>query len=526
MVAGKLLFVGYVKDNEDVFLLNRIRVFPETDEQITQVLNELNEDKLNANRTDVKDLYKYTKDDPFCFYPLLPFTISIVPKINEMVWVTYSNPKQKGYGRKEQFYIPSTKSNPFNNVTSENWVQTKRNTSQGFNFKESSSLKSSTPNEGSGKKEYTKPIKGLFAEPGDNAFYGQGSTDLILKPSEILLRSGKIDNIQTNLLEQKSNQKRGFLQISYFQTEKKINPPDFVKVQEVDKTPIKKLIEYDIINTENVTDSFTGSIYIYDLAPNDDFRNDEFSYDTFIPAQFTTPIYTFSFQGQSMSAVTSLINTFINGLNDNKIEIKEPFGNDSISFRENSIFPFYYRPSENIRTKINQPDGSVNTINCINLTSTVKFKKAILSFNGSGLVSQKNKFGKTYKSLNKTYTLEENILSKNSVSILGSSKVFLLSHDSTIIPGKSKINMGPDTIYGIDRNTINDNLIPNTNSLVRGEKLKELFNLIVLFLTTHTHAFPGLPPIPVSFSGVDISQIQAELQLYDEKVLNQNIRIN
>jgi hypothetical protein len=58
------------------------------------------------------------------------------------------------------------------------------------------------------------------------------------------------------------------------------------------------------------------------------------------------------------------------------------------------------------------------------------------------------------------------------------------------------------------------------------QKLKQILNLMVKFLTTHCHPFHGLPPVPTSFSGVDVTQIEAEFQLYDSKVLNQKIRIN
>jgi hypothetical protein len=83
-----------------------------------------------------------------------------------------------------------------------------------------------------------------------------------------------------------------------------------------------------------------------------------------------------------------------------------------------------------------------------------------------------------------------------------------------------------NTIYGYTDRIISDNLIPNTEPLVRGEKLKELLNLIVRFLTTHSHPYHQLPPTPVSYGGVTLEDIESNFQSYDENVLNQNIRIN
>ena len=107
---------------------------------------------------------------------------------------------------------------------------------------------------------------------------------------------------------------------------------------------------------------------------------------------------------------------------------------------------------------------------------------------------------------------------------LGGDKLFLLSQSSAI-PGKQKINFA-DTLYGISEEKFVDDIIPNTSSLVRGEELLELVNLIVRFLITHTHAFPGEPPIPVTQDGSTTTSILAEMQNAATKILNENIRLN
>jgi hypothetical protein len=62
--------------------------------------------------------------------------------------------------------------------------------------------------------------------------------------------------------------------------------------------------------------------------------------------------------------------------------------------------------------------------------------------------------------------------------------------------------------------------------MVRGEELMELINLIVQFLITHTHAYPGLGPVSVTESGAKIESITSELQNAVNKILNKNIRLN
>ena len=68
--------------------------------------------------------------------------------------------------------------------------------------------------------------------------------------------------------------------------------------------------------------------------------------------------------------------------------------------------------------------------------------------------------------------------------------------------------------------------MPNTSSMVRGEELLELIDMIVRFLITHTHAYPGLPPVPVTQDGSSTAKILTELNNSIEKILSSNIRLN
>jgi len=65
-----------------------------------------------------------------------------------------------------------------------------------------------------------------------------------------------------------------------------------------------------------------------------------------------------------------------------------------------------------------------------------------------------------------------------------------------------------------------------TNSMVRGEELIDLLKLIVRFLTSHVHAFPGVQPTQISKDGTQIQEILSKLANADNTILNKNIRIN
>jgi hypothetical protein len=112
----------------------------------------------------------------------------------------------------------------------------------------------------------------------------------------------------------------------------------------------------------------------------------------------------------------------------------------------------------------------------------------------------------------------------NTAGLIGATQLYFLSH-SSVIPGKGKIDLN-DTIYGIDSNKISDEIEPKTSSMVRGEELMQLIGLIVNFLTSHVHPYPGLPPVPVSQDGTRVDEILSELQQAYQKILNQNIRLN
>jgi len=535
---SKIFYTARVVDNEDPYLLGRIRAFPISDEDVQKVLEETGSIIYDPSTRDIFDIYKFTNDDPFVFQSLLPPYLNLIPKIDELVWVIYSSTDSRNT-RKEQWYTTATKSNPFN-ISFDNYEDSKVNTAQGLNIKPPTQYKSSSVDEvrenEDYSKKYSKPIKGIFAEPGHNAIYGQGSTDIILKQSEVLLRAGKVVDMTPNL-ENPANDKRAFFQMSYYNKMSTLGEPESYSSSKVNEDPIKKLIEYHIttIDVSPDIDSFTGQIYIYDIPPSANLKNNTFTSETPIPPGVQQPFWSYQFNAQPMSSVVNIINSVINGLNEGKIEIS---GTTTLSastktFDEGIIFPFYYRPDSFLREILSKtPSYSsgdsaayIKLYNASRLVSQIRFVRAFEDFNGEGLVSRKNKFGISKTKIKKVDSKRTIIFEKNSVSLIGSNKILLLSHESTI-PSLSKVNLDSSTIYGLTQDQIYENLLPNTNSLVRGEKLKEMLSLIVRFLTTHAHPYHQLPPTPISSGGVSVADIEAEFQNYDSKVLNENIRIN
>jgi hypothetical protein len=539
--SSKIIFTGIVKDNEDTYLLGRIRVFPQNQDTIKEVIRGCGATP-NDSETDIIDSEKYGPKDPFVYMPLLPSFVNLIPSVDELVWVMYSNPSANS-GYKEQFYFPVIKSSPFN-IGSEDYEQQKSNTAEGFNIAPGIKFKSDVPDETT-KKPYSSEktdIKGIFAEPEDIGIYSKGTTDIILQPNTALIRAGKVVDMTPNI-ENPKNQNRGFLQISSFKTRSENQDPETSTTSEINQSPLIKLIEYQITNLENMANAFSGNITIYNILPPFSVNNNEFTSTYDVPLASKGQVWSYSFTALNLLTVHSLVNDVINALNNGGSELKTKYPNIPefnrlfTSIQEwgaPQIYPYYYRPSFDMRQILGKtPDPNVEGpeifqkyLNAQKIIAGIRFVRAILNLDvdGSGLVSQKDKFGISRK--NKTVTKQERsfIPEPNSTSILGGNKLLLISHDS-VIPGLKQISLGRETLYGLSQNEI-DNVLSNTNSMVRGEKLKEFLNLLMRFLLTHVHAYHGIPPNPTSFSEVTIGNIEEAFQKYDTDVLNQNIRIN
>lgn len=169
------------------------------------------------------------------------------------------------------------------------------------------------------------------------------------------------------------------------------------------------------------------------------------------------------------------------------------------------------------------PSNSTAQLNLSKIYNGIKLNNTTV-VKGYGLIYTKDKVGFPFDVKSTDVPIFKYNNSAVTFGALGADKICLLSHLSSI-PGKGKINFD-GTLYGITNDKYTDEIEPKTSSLVRGEELLELINLIVRFLTTHTHAYPGLPPVPVTQDGSSVSTLLSEMQNAVNKVLNQNIRLN
>lgn len=511
MENNSIFFQCRVLNTEDPMMLGRIRGVRLID-NYDDILKSITSPPWNQE----KDIW--TSRDPFIFNALLPYFVYSVPKVDELVQVIYVN---KDFQYQNQYYVQNTFSSP-TATFKEFYFGGNKFTGTGMQIKNPKPLKNQD-----GTFTDQSVHKGVFPQPGDNALLGRGSADVIVKQDEVLIRAGKFkgEQLQPNVIPV-ANQQRGFLQLSKFQSIlQNLEPKVYFELQE-NVLLTKYLIEWAVINPENIQDKFTGSVYLYQLKPDVSVNSKNISVDSVIPENLKKLVATENFSQLSKIQVIKFINDFIKTCNET-----DTTRSGVKLFSDNSAtnkFPIYYRPNTIMYSKLNPstPLGSGATSteisNISDIYKGVKLNPALVG--GYGLIYTKGKVGIPKNAIKRVAKQQKYINQESSYGALGSDTLFLVSHNSQI-PGKGKINFD-DTLYGISSEKFANEFLPKTSSMVRGEELLELINLIVRFLVTHTHAYPGLPPVPVTQDGSNTQAILTELQNAVNKILSKNIRLN
>jgi len=489
----KIIFPAEVVNNQDPQMLGRIRAYP-----------------LDQNTRAVLEGYSFNPvtdtwgpKDPFVQLPLLPMFFSQVPDVGERVNIIYQNSL---YPFQDQYYIQGAYSSPMS-LPFENILAANKYTSLGDRVLSTLSIKN--------KDGTYKNVKsyGVFPEPGDNALLGRGAADVIVRRNSVILRAGKTKRFDTNKLPI-ANTNRAFVQLSNFDsTIKSKRAQTFIKLGTANQQ-IKKLVEWEVQNLENQQNAFTGSIRLYSLKPVVKTLSDNIDYDSNLEDVKSLEYYQ-NFIGYSFERTIKLINDFIIGVNNGQI----PNG----PIVENQ-FPFIYRPNVTARKILKDIS---TTSNAVVFTNASRIANSITLNPGLGrqaikyaIVRSKGEVGKPIKVDLEDVVPKEVVADYGTFLASGADTVYLLSHKSN-----KPVDL-EGTIYGITQQDIVDKILPFTSSMVRGEELIDLLNLIVRFLVAHVHPVPGTPPVPVATDGTQSTQILFELQNAVNKILNPNIRIN
>jgi hypothetical protein len=201
--------------------------------------------------------------------------------------------------------------------------------------------------------------------------------------------------------------------------------------------------------------------------------------------------------------------------------------------------PLYFRPGQRLvnfmmLTQWDAPQFS-SYASIIDDPTFQSIKNSIIEFvdkvtlngvkeKGYGLAFTRNADKRQIPTKSREVKQKKPILSDEQEGFLtcGSEKIYLLSHNSQIA-GTPPFKLNSN--YGISHWQYADKIEKSTNSLVRGEKLLDLLDMIVEFTLSHAHQ-PGKAPCSISWGGTSSSDIQNKLLKAREEVLNKNIRIN
>lgn len=502
-MSNQLLYQCVVLDSEDPLMLGRVRARLLTDNYY-DMLKSFD----NPPWDEQKD--KWTTRDPFIFNPLLPYFLYQVPKVDELLYILYYN---SDFQYRNQFYVQAMFSSPTTSPF-EYYVGAQKFTGVGVQFTNPLPIKNQDGT-------YTNNLaKGVFPEPGDNALLGRGNADIVVKENGVLIRANKIKGTLKQNTLPVGNDRGGFLQLTKFDINKTYDSTkNFTELLD-DVVMTNYVVEYQIINPENTQNKYSGYVYLYKLKPDLRVNSQNIKVDSEIE-DLKSLVLVQEFRALSFDETVSFINQSIYTFNaKNRIEGR-------VIFNPISKFPIYYRPaplmyaviSSNVNQSVDKTAYKLvnDVFNKIRLNSSAdKF--------GYGLIYAENKVGKPYKIKKTSQDVYKFNKTPVTMGTFAADKVFLLSQKSEI-PGKGGINFD-GTLYGITNEQYVQEIIPKTSSMVRGEELLELINMIVRFLTSHTHAFPGMPPVPVAYDGSNVTSILTELQNATNKILNENIRLN
>jgi len=407
------------------------------------------------------------------------------------------------------------------------------------------------------------------------------SSDGIENPPEIddhpqiLIRSGKFIKSKSPTLEStpKWNQKMTFVQLNTFPQTMTVKEEPAGESKELKDEKIQVIFEYDItagvdpIDFTNTIDPLPPIDFTMGLSilPNMNRQGETQSYmsstENLLETNFlfSDAIMLSNFTLNQEDAIKQ-INHYLTSFDQhNLVEIcKTPSGttgtnNPHYGFspvNKTTLLkklntsglkghPLYFRPGPNLVNFIMKNDINwfltntpYMTLNSGNFTSV---RDAIIKFcneiflegvepkQGHGLAFTNKPDKRKIPTETKEITTKEISFENKQEGVIsfGSEKIYLLSHNSTEL-GTIKLKNN----YGISQLQYIDEIDKHTNSLVRGEKLLGLLELIVDFTVSHTHAFPGLAPVPTSHGGSTSQEILNKLLKAHDEVLNKNIRIN
>jgi hypothetical protein len=498
---------GKVIGNNDPMNLGRIRVEPVAWQNEDE--NSAFKDPFGKTLTEKSF---WTTQDPFVFMPLLPLFVYQVPKEGEYVHVIFYNTELQD---RNKFYIQGTFSNP-NNTKFEPYDSSLAFTAKGE--------RNSLPNnirDNNGNIINVNQI-GLYPDVNTIGLLGRYNSDILLPENGFALRANTILD-GSDQLNPTFNKKHSSISLQKYATRSIDNGTKTYFENNKVVQPVKYLIEYNVYGgIGTLVGRYSANAFVYKISEYQPVYTNSVDkgWYEFPEISKIGPIYKEDYTFKTFDEIVTGINNLIQKVNSGKFLV----GNTLIT----DIFPFVFQPEKPLYDKysLNNVSDVSEAINAQRFISAVHLNKTDANV-GLGLVCKQGQLGPLTELVSfeiQNITAEPNPIT---YGINVSDISFLLSHDSQI-PGTNKIDFDTADFSGnsLSQSFIEESILPNTNSMVRGEQLLNLIELIVKYLITHVHPYHGMAPNSVGLDGTQSQKILAELFNATETILNKNLRIN
>ena len=578
--TSKIFFFGVCVDNNDPLRAGRVRavVTNGTDRRYGRVNDPLGfvTEWDSKHMVGVDEYKPWGKKDPFLCAPFLPLHINVIPKVKEAVKMVYYDPLDN---TQNQEYIGPLISQPhqinldvYNNGRMHTSLGNSVIPSVGVVYNDGSKGTSPNPDDIAlvgrdncdiilGMRE-KKPMDSLDGVSG-----GSDVGDEIAYSSypQILIRSGKLIENEKIPSFPKSNLQQTFIQLNTFPTSLE-GKEETITTEVEEDTNLVTLIEWYIdpasINyanpnldpTQIANNTINGSVVLYKMPLRESnmgrpYKAGKFQNNTVVSAGKTevARLQFFTVSGGT-ERVSTIISDFIRQVDTASwSDLVKPIGGGFTSTKsfnpdinpsnpENIgqylqlTHPLYYRP-DSITFNITQgimPVG-VNpaffpqqSINAKLIASKVKLDG--VPNEGFGLAFT-NEAGQRTVITNEVSTTDWVMTSSSQqqgMITAAAEKIYLLSYNTSVVKGPIKLK----TNYGFSQEELVTTVMDRTNSIVRGEKLLELLEKVVHFMTTHVHEMPNYAPFKMTKDGMLMEEVTNAMNNAKEEVLNKNIRIN
>ena len=460
------------------------------------------------------DYTEWDINDPFIALPFLPLNINVLPNERQSIKIIRYDVDKTTQNVE---YVSGPFATPHNFGSETFTDQHKYTTYGGVIVKKLPDVMTSTG-------EYIdKRSAGSLAQTTDQGLYGNYGSDVILTENGVMLRGGKL--INKNITNQKLSQrlkevplmsdKMAKITLKKFPNTFKLIPSD-VTTSQIAIGTVKYLVEYSL---DNILSPTTLNLYVYKIKGNGtDFFTNIFNESTF-PDTTNQNIYTFI----STSGITTLSYT-VGSSDDASSELRQALHlidqydltKFDSKYPKEDTHPFFFRPTSEFSSRIT---------NDLESTSRQKFISGIQVRNitgGTGLVFSRQSANAPI--LNKTATIN-NLVNQNTgeqtFASVSSDLLYLLSTNSNKGP-KDGIIFNELDPYEYTQSDYLSLINPNTYSMVRGDVLINLLQLMYTFLIGHVHN--------INDPAMHLEKLENDLREMINKMgtdlVNQSIRIN